>query len=126
MLKALRYLKPFWLSVLAVIALTFAQVQFELALPDYMSGIVTYGIQYSGIDNPSPKALRASTYEHMKSFMDQQEQLNLDSAYTLVPAGTEAYASEYPRHCAPAVSDGHHAGKRGGFRSAAGRSRTAV
>ena len=96
MLKALRYLKPFWLSVLAVIALTFAQVQFELALPDYMSGIVTYGIQYSGIDDPSPKALRASTYEHMKSFMDQQEQLNLDSSYTFVPAGTAEYASEYP------------------------------
>ena len=40
MVKTLRYLKPFWLSVLAIIALTFMQVQFELALPDYMSNIV--------------------------------------------------------------------------------------
>lgn len=96
MLKALRYLKPFWLSVIAVVALTFAQVQFELALPDYMSGIVTYGIQYSGIDDPSPKALRASTYEHMKSFMNSQDQLVLDSAYTLVPAGTAEYTVKYP------------------------------
>lgn len=31
MVKALRYLKPFWLSVLAIVALTFAQVQLELA-----------------------------------------------------------------------------------------------
>ena len=49
MLKAFRYLKPFWLSVVAVVALVFGQVQLELALPDYMSNIVTYGIQYNGI-----------------------------------------------------------------------------
>ena len=34
MLKAFRYLKPFWLSVVAVVALVFGQVQCELALPD--------------------------------------------------------------------------------------------
>ena len=54
MLKAIRYLKPFWLSVAAVIILVFAQVQLDLALPDYMSGIVTYGIQYGGIDESMP------------------------------------------------------------------------
>ena len=96
MLKALRYLKPFWLSVLAVIALTFAQVQFELALPDYMSGIVTYGIQYSGIDDPSPKALRGSTYEHMKLFMSDEEQTAFEGAYRLEKAGTGSFADTYP------------------------------
>lgn len=96
MLKALRYLKPFWLSVLAVIALTFAQVQFELALPDYMSGIVTYGIQYSGIDDPSPKALRASTYEHMKLFMSDEEQSAFEDVYRLEKAGTGSFADTYP------------------------------
>ena len=49
MLKAFRYLKPYWISVVAVIVLVFAQVQAQLALPDHMSKIITYGIQYGGI-----------------------------------------------------------------------------
>ena len=61
MLKAFRYLKPFWLSVIAVIAFVFGQVQCELALPDYMSDIVTYGIQYNGITANIPQAIRTDT-----------------------------------------------------------------
>ncbi len=44
-----KYLKPYLLIVMTVIVLTFVQVQTELTLPDYMSGIVTNGIQYGGI-----------------------------------------------------------------------------
>ncbi|MBR3347576.1 MAG: ABC transporter ATP-binding protein, partial [Solobacterium sp.] len=88
MVKALRYLKPFWLSVLAIIALTFMQVQFELALPDYMSNIVTYGIQYNGIDDPAPEALRASTYDAMRLFMNEEEQKQFEASYTLENAGS--------------------------------------
>ena len=62
MIKAFRYLKPFWLSVLAVIALVFAQVQSDLALPDYMSKIVTYGIQYGGITSPLAEVLSKRPY----------------------------------------------------------------
>ena len=54
MTKAFRYLRPFWLSVIAIVALVFAQVQADLALPDYMSRIVTYGIQYGGITSSAP------------------------------------------------------------------------
>ena len=61
MLKAIRYLKPFLLLVIANFILVFAQVQLELALPDYMSDIVTYGIQYGGITSDTPTVLRAST-----------------------------------------------------------------
>ena len=88
MVKTLRYLKPFWLSVLAIIALTFMQVQFELALPDYMSNIVTYGIQYNGIDDPTPQALRASTYDHMRLFMSEAEQNQFSTYYTFEKAGS--------------------------------------
>ena len=96
MIKALRYLKPYWLSVLAIIALTFAQVQFELALPDYMSGIVTYGIQYSGISDPVPQALRASTVRHMFLFMSEEEQTQFQKNYTLFPSGSTEMADLYP------------------------------
>ncbi len=96
MLKALRYLKPFWLSVIAVIALTFAQVQFELALPDYMSGIVTYGIQYSGITDPEPEAIRASTWEHMSLFTPEDARQRFLQSYTRTEAGDTKLSETYP------------------------------
>ena len=52
-----RYLKPYWFTVIAIVVLTFFQVQTELKLPDYMSGIVTNGIQYGGITEEVPLAL---------------------------------------------------------------------
>ena len=51
------YLKKYVLYVVLIIALTYTQVQTELALPDHMSDIVTSGIQYSGITEEVPKIL---------------------------------------------------------------------
>ncbi|MDD6727516.1 MAG: ABC transporter ATP-binding protein [Lactimicrobium massiliense] len=91
MLKAFRYLKPYWLSVLAIVALIFGQVQAELALPDYMSDIVTYGIQYGGVTSSEPAAMRADTLAHMAFFSD-------DAAddYTIVKQGDASWEQEYP------------------------------
>lgn len=79
--KALKYLKPYWLAVVAVFALVFGQVQCELALPDYMSNIVTYGIQYSGVTAPVPDALSKETYDHMQYFMSKDEIATLKDSY---------------------------------------------
>lgn len=81
MLKVLKYLKPYWLSVTAVVLLIFAQAQAELALPDYMSDIVTYGIQYGGITESMPEALSEDTYEHMQYFMDEDDVQILKDSY---------------------------------------------
>ena len=81
MLKALKYLKPYFLSVIAIIALIFGQVQCELALPDYMSDIVTHGIQYSGLSDPVPQALSKDTFDHMQYFMDASDQKILKDNY---------------------------------------------
>ena len=91
MLKAIRYLNPYWLSVLAIVALIFGQVQSELALPDYMSDIVTYGIQYGGVTSSEPEAMRASTLAHMAYF-------SADAAddYTIISQGDASYEQEYP------------------------------
>ena len=83
MLKAFRYLKPFWLSVIAVIAFVFGQVQCELALPDYMSDIVTYGIQYSGITANVPQAIRTDTMEHMAYFLSDSDYQTILQSYRL-------------------------------------------
>ena len=96
MRKALRYLKPFWLSVLAIIALVFAQVQLDLALPDYMSSIVTYGIQYGGISSPVPKALSSETAGHMRYFLTAEENDEFERLYTQIARNDTAYISEYP------------------------------
>ena len=83
MRKALRYLKPFWLSVAAIIALVFGQVQFELALPDYMSRIVTYGIQYGGITSPVPSVIREETFELMEGLMTDEQKAAAEECYSL-------------------------------------------
>ena len=83
MLKAFRYLKPFWLSVIAVIAFVFGQVQCELALPDYMSDIVTYGIQYNGITANVPQAIRTDTMEHMAYFISDSNYQTILQSYRL-------------------------------------------
>ncbi len=44
MLKLAKYLKPYWLQIVAIIALVYVQVQTDLALPDYMARIVNQGI----------------------------------------------------------------------------------
>ena len=83
MLKAFRYLKPFRLAVLAVIALVFAQVQCELALPDYMSNIVTYGIQYNGVTSSVPEAMSVDTFEHLAYFMSDSDYQIVENSYHL-------------------------------------------
>ena len=96
MLKALKYLKPFWKSVIAVIFLIFAQVQLELALPDYMSNIVTNGIQYNGITSPVPEVLSTSTYEHMEYFMSDEDITTFENSYKLIEKGNSSYTTKYP------------------------------
>ena len=48
MFKIKGYLKKFWYLILACICLLFVQAQTELTLPDYMSDIVSVGIQAGG------------------------------------------------------------------------------
>ena len=87
MIKAFRYLKPFWLSVIAIVALVFAQVQADLALPDYMSRIVTYGIQYGGITSPVSQVLSTETVSHMQYFMSEADLETFNNTYQEISAG---------------------------------------
>lgn len=96
MLKALKYLKPYWLSVLAVIACVFGQVQCELALPDYMSDIVTYGIQYGGITESMPVCLSEDTMDRMILFLGGDEAAALQEQYERKEADDPAVQRECP------------------------------
>lgn len=84
MTKLVKYLKPFIVSLIVVVALLFGQAQCELALPDLMSDIVDTGIQKGGIIDGVPSVIRESQYNKMKIFMDEKQQKLFESNYTLL------------------------------------------
>lgn len=69
---------------MVVVLFTFVQVQSELKLPDYMSDIVTNGIQYNGISENVPRAISEKELDKVSLFVD-----DLDSIYTLAEKDTE-------------------------------------
>lgn len=89
MLRLTKYLKKFWFSLICVVALLYGQAQCELALPDYMSDIVSVGIQSSGIEKSVPKIISKNTFEHMKIFMSEEEINILEKEYTFVDSSKD-------------------------------------
>ena len=69
---------------MVVVLFTFVQVQSELKLPDYMSDIVTNGIQYNGISENVPRAISEKELDKLSLFVD-----DLDSIYTLAEKDRE-------------------------------------
>lgn len=70
MKKTLQYLGKYWYMVLACMLFIFFQVQAQLLLPQYMSNIVTNGLQYKGIQEDAPLKLSLQTEQHMEYFLD--------------------------------------------------------
>ncbi|MDO5440338.1 MAG: ABC transporter ATP-binding protein [Erysipelotrichaceae bacterium] len=79
-----KYLKPYIILVLAIIGLTYAQVQTELALPDYMSNIVTNGIQYGGVTSEVPELITEKDMNTLTVFMSESETEKVLSNYVLL------------------------------------------
>jgi len=99
MIRLLKYLKPYTLLIVIVIATLFIQANADLALPDYLSKIVNVGIQQGGVENAVPEAIRQSEMEHLFLFMSPEDQATVLSAYTLVDQSSPQYETavlEYP------------------------------
>ncbi|MEG2543470.1 MAG: ABC transporter ATP-binding protein [Longicatena sp.] len=98
MIKLLKYLKPFTLSLIVVVALLFGQAQCELALPDYMSDIINTGIQKSGIEDSVPVAIRENEYKKIAFFLEDNEKNLFLNNYELVlqDKGTKEQKEKYP------------------------------
>lgn len=79
-----KYLKKYIFLIVVVVLFTFVQVQSELKLPDYMSDIVTNGIQYNGISENVPRAIGEKDLDKLSLFVD-----DLDSIYTLAEKDRE-------------------------------------
>lgn len=84
MFKIFKYLKPFVMSIIAVVTLLIIQAVCDLSLPDYTSNIVNVGIQQGGIENAVPKVIRKSEIDKLIIFMSESEQKEIKGNYKLV------------------------------------------
>lgn len=82
MIKLRKFAYKFWLPILLCIGCVFIQSQSELALPDYMSKIVTNGIQASGFDSPVADVFSDETFKHLLVFADDEQKKTIESSYT--------------------------------------------
>ena len=103
MRTVLRFLKPYWLSVILVVALLFIQANADLALPDYLSKIVNIGIQQNGIEADLPRLMRTSSFEAMGRLMQMEgagdKFVALQRVYREVTpgsAGADSLAKKWP------------------------------
>lgn len=86
MLKLKHYFKKFWILIILCVGLLFLQSQSELALPDYMSNIVSVGIQAGGFDSAVSDVLSEETYDHLMILMNQDDQQTLKKSYKFIEA----------------------------------------
>ena len=99
MRRLAKYLKPYTALVLGAIVLLFAQANFDLALPDYLSRIVNNGIQQGGVENAVPVAIRQSEMDKVIIFMSAEDKASVLNDYTLVDQNSsdyETYVEKYP------------------------------
>ena len=82
MLKMLKYLKPFTISVITVVVLLVVQAVCDLSLPDYTSNIVNVGIQQNGIENSVLKEIRKSELDKLMIFMTDSQKNLVKKSYS--------------------------------------------
>ena len=84
MLKLFKYYKRYWLLFLIALACIFGQAQSELAPPDYMSDIVSNGIQAGGFKDSVADVLSVTTYDHLLSVSTSSHKKTIQKSYKLV------------------------------------------
>ncbi len=81
MRKLFAYLRPYWKSVLAIVALLVVQAFCDLSLPTYTSDIVDVGIQQGGISQVAPEQIRADSLEKLMLFMEDDQIALVQESY---------------------------------------------
>lgn len=98
MIRLLRYLKPFRLTIVLIIALLFGQAWAELELPAYMQDIVDTGLQNNGIESDVYHFISKDHLEQELVFAAAQQKQTILDAYTLIEPNeaTEGQKEEVP------------------------------
>ncbi len=94
MTRIIKYVKPYIPMVLLAIVLLFAQANFDLALPDYLSDIVDTGIQQQGVENAVAIGIRENEMDKLGIFMTPEEETLILGQYSLIN-DTSANYGEY-------------------------------
>ena len=84
MTKIMKYLKPYWLSIVLALGLLFGQATCELTMPDYMQNIVNTGIQNAGIESGVYQQISEKTLNSYVMFATDSEKDLMTSSYKLV------------------------------------------
>lgn len=81
MFRLRKYFKKYWALFLIAIVMILGQAASELALPDYMSNIVSNGIQAGGFKDAVSDVLTRDTYHHILLFANEKEQTVIKRSY---------------------------------------------
>lgn len=95
MIKLIKFLKPFTLSILLAIALLYMQAMADLELPDYMSNIVNNGIQNNGFDKSAPEIMLKSDFDRLQMMLSEDEKDVVNQSY--VPKDSDEYDALYTK-----------------------------
>ncbi len=87
MWKLFRFFKPYIFVLCVMIGLLFVQALTNLALPDYMSRIINYGIQQGGITAPVPRVIRAGEYEKLLPLLPEDGRKAVSRVYVPYKTG---------------------------------------
>ena len=102
MTKLFKYLKQSWVAILTILILLALQATTELSLPTYTSNIVNVGIQQSGIENATIKAIRESEMDKLTTFMSDSDKNKVLDNYKLINKDSlsedefNKYKDDYP------------------------------
>lgn len=80
-----RYFKDYSKTIIIIILLLIVQAICDLGLPQYTSDIVDIGITQSGIERITPSEIRKETLNVLTSFLTEEEEAFVKSAYTESP-----------------------------------------
>ena len=86
MIRLRKYFKKYWVLFVLAIACIFGQALSELSLPDYMSNIVTNGIQAGGFDNAVSEVMSTATYDHLMLFVSGKNKTLIKKSYQFTKA----------------------------------------
>ena len=98
-MRMIKYSKPYLIMIFISIGLLYAQANFNLTLPDYLSKIVNVGIQQGGVEDAVPEAIREIEMNRTLLFLTPENQTDVLNAYKLVYNGTteaNQHVKKYP------------------------------
>ncbi len=96
MLRLKSFFKPFIFSMIMVLSLLFVQAFSDLNLPNYMSDIVSVGIQQGGIEHAAIDVMSEEAYNFVYALSSDENKTLLEEGYTLETNYSDASYPDAP------------------------------